>query len=445
MNVDGSKVLRLAALAGIAALAACGEREVILPGERLGIREVLDTRDGDPGAPVNRAAPAALPAPVQNGAWTQSPVSPHIRTDHAALSSAPQRIWSVDIGQGDVKRQRLNADPVTDGARVYTLSSDFVVSAVSTNGAVLWQRQIVPARDAAFQAQGGGLALGGGLLFVASGFGELVALDPAQGGEVWRQDLQDTATGAPSFRDGLVYITSGDSVGWAIEARDGRVRWRVDGVPDVGNVAGAPAPAIGPERVVFAFGDGTVQSRFRQGGDTVWSEIIAGSRRGRVLARIDDVTGDPTLAGDTVYIGTHSGRFTARDQATGEARWTVEKGALDRPAVVGNSVYFVSDLNELVRLDRATGAQIWAVDLPGWRPVARPARRRDQSVANHGPVLAGGLLWVASTDGALRGFAPTDGRLAAQVPVDGGATTEPIVAGGTLYVVTGDGALAAYR
>ncbi|SFD80893.1 outer membrane protein assembly factor BamB family protein [Roseivivax sediminis] len=440
-----AKLLNLALMAGVTALAACGEREVILPGERLGIREVLQTQPSESMPGPNRAVPAALPGAVQNGAWTQSQVSPHARVEHAALSLPLQPLWSVDIGQGDVKRQRLNTDPVSDGSRIYVMSSDFIVSAISPSGAVLWQTSLVPRRDQSFQAQGGGLALGGGRLFVSTGFGELTALDPASGGEVWSQRLQDTATGAPSYRDGLVYITSGDSVGWAIEAPDGRIRWRADGVPDIANVAGAPAPAIGAEQVVFAFGDGNLQARFRQGGNGIWSEIVGGSRRGRVLSRIDDMTGDPTIAGNTVYAGTHSGRFTARSMGSGEDIWTIDKGAFGPPLVAGNSVYFLSDLDELVRVDRETGAQVWAADLPGWKRSARPSRRRDSAFANHGPVLAGGQLWVASSDGALRAFAPEDGRLVAQVPVEGGATASPIVVNGTLYVVTADGALAAYR
>ncbi|ETX16502.1 quinoprotein [Roseivivax halodurans JCM 10272] len=440
------KLMTLAALTGATLLGACGEREVILPGERLGVREVLQGSPVDAGTPANRALSAALPGPVVNGAWPQSPVSPHVRTDHAALSLPLALAWATDIGQGDVKRQRLNVNPVTDGARVYTMSSDFVLSAVSARtGQVIWSRTLTPSRDQSYQAQGGGLALGGGALFVASGFGGLYAIDPETGGENWRQNLDAGATGAPSYRDGMVYVTSGDSIGWALRATDGRVRWTTENAENIGGVAGAPAPALGSERVVFGFGDATLRTAFREGGYALWSENLAGGRRGRVLSKIDDLTGDPVIAGDTVYAGNHSGRFAAFSLATGERRWEAQDGALERPAVVGNSVYFVSDINQLVRLDRETGARVWAQELPGWRPSARPSRRRDSSVANHGPVVAGGLLWVASSDGALRGFAPEDGRLAAQVAVPGGATTQPIVAGGTLYLVSADGTLIAYR
>tara|TARA_R100000750_G_scaffold27998_1_gene17835 strand:- start:799 stop:1152 length:354 start_codon:yes stop_codon:yes gene_type:complete len=75
----------------------------------------------------------------------------------------------------------------------------------------------------------------------------------------------------------------------------------------------------------------------------------------------------------------------------------------------GDSVFFVTDLNELVRLDSDTGQEIWKRDLPGYEPKRNPNRRRDGSFANHGPVLAGGRLIVASTDGK---FVPSTRRMA---------------------------------
>ncbi|MHA6346462.1 outer membrane protein assembly factor BamB family protein [Roseivivax sp. CAU 1761] len=437
--------MTMAALAGLVALAACSERETILPGERLGVREVLQATPPEPGLPANRALAAALPAPRANAAWPQSPVSPHVRTDHAALAAAPSPLWSVAIGAGDGKRQRLNADPVSDGARIYTLSADSRVSAVTRGGQVAWSVDLTPRRDASWQGQGGGLGLGDGRLFVASGFGKLTALDPETGGRLWEQQLGGTATGAPTYRDGLVYVTSGDSVGWAIEAATGRVRWQTETVEDVANVAGAPAPALAGDRVVFGFGDGALQAALPAGGMGLWTAYLAGGRNGRVLSRIEDVTGDPVIVGDRVYAGNHTGRFAAFDLGSGEQVWSQDQGALDRPLVAGNSVYLISDLNRLVRLDAATGAQIWSVELPGWVPTRRPSRRRDAAYANHGPVLAGGRIWVASNDGGLRGFAPEDGRLTATVPVPGGATTQPIVAGQTLYVVSTRGVLHAFR
>lgn len=177
----------------------------------------------------------------------------------------------------------------------------------------------------------------------------------------------------------------------------------------------------------------------------LWSADIVGARRGFAISLVDDITGYPVIDGDTVYAGNHSGRVVALNVNSGERLWTAQHGAMDPVWPAGNSVYFVSDLNELVRLDATDGSQIWAVDLPGYEPVRRPQRRRDSAYTNQGPILAGGRLIVASSDGFLRSFDPTSGELVSQTEIRGGATTRPIVANGTLYVVSTDGVLHAYR
>ncbi|MCC1491594.1 PQQ-like beta-propeller repeat protein [Cognatishimia sp. F0-27] len=434
-------------LGALIALAGCTDPEEILPGERLSVRDVLETRV-DPLAeePDTTGARAiALGTAQANASWPQSGVSPFARVSHAALSSAPALAWSVDIGQGDSRRKRLNVNPVMGGNAIFTVDADHIVRAVSTGGALLWSHDLTPTRDEAFQGQGGGLAYADGRLYVASGFGKVSALDASSGAEIWSQRLGSTATGAPTVSGGVVYLTAGDSTGWAIEADDGRVRWQIEGTGDVNNVAGAPAPALGAQRVVFAFGGGSVQGAFREGGLQLWNADILGRRNGIALATIDDVTGDPLISGDTVFAGTHSGRTVALNLYDGDRLWTAREGALGPLWPVGDSVFFVSDRNQLIRLDAGTGAEIWKVALPGYKPSARPNRRRDESFANHGPILAGGRLWVASSDGLLRGFSPEDGSLAVSVEIPRGATTRPIVAGGTLYVVATDGVLHAFR
>lgn len=433
-------------LAGALALAGCTEREVILTGERMNVRDVLETR-ADPldGKTVNGARAVALGGQVSNSDWPQSGVSPFARVGNAAYSGGFAPLWAVPVGAGDSRRNRLNVDPVAAGGRIFTVSADHQVQATSTGGEVLWTYDLTPQRDDAKQGQGGGLAFDDGRLIVASGFGTVTALDAASGAELWVQRLGATGTGKPSARGGVVYVVAGDQTAFAIEADSGRVRWQIEGIADVNNVAGGPAPAISDKYVVFSFGTATLQSAFRQGGLRLWNADILGRRNGVAVAGIDDMTGDPVIAGDTIYAGNHSGRFVAFSLADGERLWTARQGALGPAWPAGDSVFFVTDRNQLVRLDAGTGEQIWAVDLPGYEPTRKPNRRREASFANHGPILAGGRLIVAATDGQLRSFDPADGSLVGSTEIAGGATTRPIVAGGTLYVVSGKGVLHAYR
>ncbi len=418
-------------------LAACTEKEPILPGERLALRG--EARAEAPEGP----RPIALPAPVVNAAWPQKAGAADHSPGHPALGRALAPLWRADIGEAAGRRHRITADPVVAGGRVFALDSQARVSAFSTAGAPLWSRGLTPPADRSGDASGGGLAAGDGRLFVTTGFGTLVALDAASGRELWSQDLDAAATGAPTVAGGIVYAVSRDSRGWAIDAGSGRILWEVSGLPSPAGVDGGAAPAVTERLALFPMNSGELVAALRGGGTRVWTAPVVGRRLGRAYGWIDDITGDPVAVGDRIYAGNPSGRTVALDAASGERLWTAEEGAMSPPWVAGGSVFIVTDQNELVRLDAATGARIWGTPLPYFTS-ERP-RRRKEVFAHYGPVLAGGRLVVASDDGLIRSFDPVSGALTGTTPLPGGASSNPVVAGRTLYVISQKGGLLAYR
>ena len=433
--------------AAILALTACErEQDVILPGEREDIRAVLSDDAAEVIAEAgseNLNKPVSLDAVSRNANWVQSPASPDTRTAHPALSGSPALAWTVNIGAGDGRKNRITADPIVVDGRVFTLDSEARVSAVSTSGQVLWSTNLVPKNDSASEASGGGLAYGDGKLFISSGFGLMTALDPETGAEIWQQNLRATGSGDPTVRDGLVYLVAGDDVAWALETETGRIAWRLSASPDIKNVMGGPAPAVTDKYVVFAFGSGEVQGAFRKGGLRLWDSQVAGQRKGFSSARIGDITSDPVVVGERIYVGTHAGRTVALNLANGERIWTATDGPLNTIWPANDSVFFVTDRNELVRLDAEDGSRIWAQTLPFFTK-NRP-RQQTEIFGHLGPIIAGNNLIVASSDGQMRLFDPANGELRGSVAIPGGASTNPVVAGGTLYIVSTKGQLLAFR
>ncbi|WP_415920187.1 PQQ-binding-like beta-propeller repeat protein [Tateyamaria sp. SN6-1] len=433
---------------GVAALllSACGEREVILPGEREPIDAVLTgavTAETEAAAVTAAARGITLPAPVVNADAPQGLGTQSFRTDHPQLGSTLTPVWSVGIGAGDSRKYRIVADPVVAGGRVFTLDSLSTVSAVSTSGQLLWQRDVLPAGANDGDGTGGGLAVDGNRLYVSSGFGALTALDVETGAVVWTQDLDAPATGRPTVFGDLVYVVAGDDTGWALNKDTGRIAWQIGSSESRTNILGAPAPVIADGLTVFAFGSGEMQAVFSQGGLRRWDASVLGGRTGRALARIDDVTGRPIVADGVIYAANQAGRTVAINAGSGARLWTAPEGAFGTVLPVADSVFLVSDRNELLRLSAADGTRIWSAELPNFvndRPL-----RRSEVFTHHGPVLAGGRLLVASSDGSLRSYDPATGGLTGVTDIPSGATTAPVVAGQTLYVVNRKGTLIAYR
>ncbi|MEO0380220.1 MAG: PQQ-binding-like beta-propeller repeat protein [Pseudomonadota bacterium] len=427
-------------------LGACAERELILPGEREDLSAVLtQTAPGaDEAVAVADAARAIqLPAQVSNTEAAQSFGTPAFRTDHPSLGAALNLVFAVDIGEGDNRKHRIVADPVVSGGRIFTLDAQTTVTAVSTAGTVLWQRDVLPEGADDGDATGGGLAVDGDVVYVSTGFGALTALEASTGNTIWVQNLEATGSGRPTVFGDLVYVLAGDDTGWAVNKSNGRVAWQVTGSDSTTNILGAPAPIVVDGLAVFSFGSGEMQAVFRQGGLRRWDASVLGERKGRALSKFDDVTGRPIAADGVIYAGNQSGRTVAVSAGSGGRIWTAEEGAVDTVLPVSDSVFLVSDRNELLRLDASNGTRIWGTELPNF--VSDRPGRQVEVFAHHGPILAGGRLIVASSDGLLRSFDPASGSLTGTAEIPSGATTAPVVAGQTLYLVTRKGQLVAYR
>lgn len=432
--------------AALALLGACGNREVILEGERIDVRDsLLTSTDAAADATAEPVVAAALKLPAQESLtdWTQTSGSSGHRPVHHAYAGDGALIWSANIGAGNSNKYRISSDPVVADGRIFTVDAQSRVMAHSTAGAALWSVELVPPSDSVNDATGGAVAYGDGRVFVTTGFGQLTALDPATGAVLWEQDTDAVMTGAPTYRDGIVYVVARDNSAWAIRAEDGRVQWQLPGTPSPSGVIGGAAPALTDRLAVFPFGSAELTATLRKSGIRVWSSAISGQRRGRVYATISDITGDPVVDGDVIYVATPSGRTVALKAAGGDRIWTAEVGSYSPVLPIGGAVFLVSDDAKLTRLDGKTGQVVWAVDLPYF--TKEKLKKRKEVHAHFGPVMANGRLIVASDDGLIRFFAPDTGALIGTANIPGGAASEPVIAGGVMYILGGKGQLHAFR
>ena len=430
------------ALVAVTALAAC-DREIVLPGERFAARAPLLEVTEPASQPENVTRAISLPAAERIGDWGFRGMNTRNRLPHAALSANPQPIWTADIGAGDTRRQRINTDPVAANGRVFTLDSDMGLMATDlASGAPVWQVSLIPDFDRGAGISGGALAVSGGVVYATTNYGEIIALDATNGAIRWRQRV-GAALGAPTVSNGVLYVMGLDSQAWALTAETGQIRWTIPAgdVPSV--LTGGAAPAITDRYVLLPFATGEIQAVFPGAGVRVWSSFVAGGRLGTAYAAINDITSDPVVVGNTVYAGNQSGRVVALDARSGEMRWQAMDGAYSPVVAAGDSLFYVSDRNELLRLDASDGSRIWGIELPFY--VRERERRRKAVFAHYGPILAGGRLWVASSDDRIRSFSPESGAELGALEIRGGAASHPIVVGDTLLVVSREGRLHAYR
>ncbi len=424
------------AVLALGALASCkGNNNSILPGERLAIRPQLQVE--------NAAAAISLGAPVSNANWLQDGFSANHMVPNLALAASPALRWSVDIGKGNSDRSRITSSPVIANGTVYTLDAGGQVQASeAASGAMLWQADITPlGEQSGAEGFGGGLALDGRSLYVTTGFGELLSLDAGSGAVNWRYPFDAPLRGGPTVSAGRVFVMAANDVAYAIDGARGKLSWSQRGPQGTGPVTmGGSSPAVSGQNVVLPFSSGRTFGA-TTGGTKRWESDINAGRLSDVRALIGGLPGAPVITGGRIYAANASGQIAALRLTNGTEIWSVPAGATDSAVVIGGSVFVVSDTSQLMRIDAASGRVIWAAQLPEY---AKPEKRKG-FIAHYGPIVAGGQVIVAGTDGRLRFFDPVSGAASASLDLPGGAASAPVVAAGVLYVVNQKGKLLAFQ
>lgn len=433
----------LAAVVGAAVIAGCSgglpkigdlnpfkEEAAPLPGKRISIMPQSDRVGG--GELATGSTPVTLPAPMVNTNWTQPGGTPNNAPGHLAAAAGLRRAWSSSAGKGTSSRGRLTAAPVIYGGSIYTLdAASRVTSFNAASGGVRWRKSLVPEKETGFEGYGGGLAIDNGRLYVSTGFGSVVALDPASGKQVWEKKLGVPVRASPTAVGDRVFVISKGGIFFCLSGADGSELWQFRGLPEVTSLSYSPSPAVDGDVVTVPYPNGDIVALSVADGTPLWQENLAKTRTTTSFAAMSDAAAPVMVGGVTYSIG-HGGKFVATQQASGERIWGLDIGGVQRPWVAGDSVFVVDTRGQLVAVDRNAGTVRWTTKLPG-------------SKVWSGPVLAGGRLWLASNTGQLVGVDATAGTIATKLNVGDKVYVPPVVAQGRLYVLTDGAKLVAFR
>ena len=375
------------------------------------------------------------------------------------LTNAPQNVagdgplaivWRRKVGDGAGRRGALTAVPIVAEGRIYVLDGRSNVVAVDqATGRQVWKRSLVPTgqvrgrflRRENPSALGGGLAYGEGNIYAGTGFGNLIALNAATGADVWRMDAGSPIHAAPLSGGGRVYVTSNDSELFAVEAATGKVQWTQSAIAEPARMLSSPSPALVGETVVAPFASGEVIAYLAANGRRLWSEALTRAGTLNSLSTINDIATRPAVVNGIVYAASQSGTLAAIELRTGGRVWEKPIASIQTPLVAGAFVYAVSTTGELVALDGVSGGVKWTRQLPAYRN----ERKKKDLIAWTGPVMIGGRLVLASSDGRIEVVRPEDGTTILTRNAKSPIFIAPAIADGTLFFLTNEGELIAVR
>ena len=387
-----------------------------------------------------------VPAARRNADWSQPGGNTSNNPGHLVLAAGGRgRIWRAKLGAAGTgtgvtsfldESVRISARPIAYQGRVYVYDPNGTVSSNALgNGGRAWRVSLRPEGEGD-PATGGGVAAANGLIYAATGYGSIAALNPGNGRITWSKKIEAPARGAPTAGNGNVYVITQTNVVIAVNGTDGAELWTYRGIPERAGLLAASSPAVVGNSVVVPYTSGEVVALDAKTGEVQWVDAVTRSYRTLAISGLSDVSASPVIENGTVIATGVAGRTIAVRLRTGERVWEQNVGSAHTPAVTSTTVYLV-DLNDrLIALNRKDGSVMWSTQLP----IVKTKRKRTNWA---GPVLAGNALWLVSNEGKLIQVGAASGNVVSTQSIGDPAFISPIVADGKLLVLSGSGTLTA--
>ncbi|HQT63444.1 MAG: hypothetical protein B7Z75_06300 [Acidocella sp. 20-57-95] len=383
-----------------------------------------------------------MPAAVALRDWPQSLCNP----SHAAGNmSGPANLgqsWHVGIGAGGGYRQPLAASPIVAEGKIFAMDANGKITAVKgADGTQVWRTDTKP-KHATELNIGGGLAYHEGLIYVSTGYSELVAISPTDGKIIWRQKLDFPARSAPAIGNGLVAVITQNDLLMTFLVKTGTPSWRFVGkiMDQPASVSVIGAPAIDDGILVAGFSSGTLAALDINSGTPIWEKSLASSFGQSNPLDFSDIAAAPVIYGGVVYAISLGGSLQAIDLRSGAKVWEHNAAGNQPVCAVGKFIYVLTLEQKLVAIHQDDGLVCWSLDMPAYKNM----KAKTNPIQWNAPLMVNNLLLLTNDHSELAYVDPFTGTIGATARLFGPSDMTPIAAGYTLIILTRNATLAAY-
>ena len=316
------------------------------------------------------------------------------------------RVWETRVGRG-LGGKYLRITPAVIADLVYVADAYGRVEARNRfSGQLVWSArvgdpdappfyEVWDRRDPAFVT--GGVGAGGGRVLVGTTRGEIVALDAADGSELWRSEVSSEVLAPPVAADDVVIAQTGNGRLLALEAEDGAQRWSYDTQVPILSLRGTATPLAFGGLVFAGFATGKVAAVEAGTGAPLWEQRIMLPQGRSELDRLVDVDSSPVIGRALLFSVGYQGRLKAIRVQNGAVIWERDASSyLDLAEGYGN-VYVVSDDDTITAVNQNDATVVW-----------EQAGLRHRKLTS--PLAFGNYLLVGDDQGYLHVLAQSDGR-----------------------------------
>ncbi|WP_297425128.1 outer membrane protein assembly factor BamB [uncultured Acinetobacter sp.] len=274
----------------------------------------------------------------------------------------------------------------------------------------IWQSKISKAGISA------GAVAGEGIVVVANKKGQLFALDQATGQTKWQSQLSSAVLAPSLIQAGRVITLANDGTVFAHDISTGQQIWTYN-LPKVDfSMRGTAAPvAVDPRTVLVAWANSYVYVIDTVTGIPQLQRRVSINDGRSDIQRLNDIDGEPVVAGRYLISTSYQGQLTAMDLASQQVIWSEDASSLRSPVIFDNKVFVAQSGGQLTAYDITTGQQLWQNEQLLNRRLSNPAVLGNQLVVGD---LDGVLHLVDPNSGNLIGRAKTSGEVRSLRSVD---------------------------
>lgn len=428
------------------------EDEKRLEGKRISVLSHGSSLAADP---AQARTAVKIPGSVLNNDWSIQNAKPAANLEFGGKSSSVE----VSVGGEPEEGLRLTSTPVVGGGMVYTLDGKGVVSARSQNNIKqeAWRFEIDEGEtssevigfsfgkaDKVFL--GGNISYGSGIVFVTTGRGMVYALDARSGAEKWKREMKIPVRSSPVAHDGKLFLITSDNKLFALSVSDGTTLWNHAGFNETATIYGSPSAVVKGNVVVAPFSSGELHAVSASDGSDIWSDSLTSiSGRSSSIIALNDIDATPVIDNGVVYAASHDGVLAAIELSGGKRIWAQDISSIETPWVAGDFLFILTTANELVAINKSNGKIRWVSELPsrGDPLISWGGDKRGEKISWSGPVMAGGKLILSGSHGKAVFVSPENGSVVDSFDIPSNSFLPPVIAGKTLYILSNDANLMA--
>jgi outer membrane protein assembly factor BamB len=331
-------------------------------------------------------------------------------------------LWSADAGSAGSTGSYTFFPALTSDAIYVAARDGYVARLDPANGRERWRVDVE-------RKLSGGVGADARTVAVATEEGEVIALDADSGKVRWRARASSEVLTPPAVGAGLVLVRSIDNRIFGFGADDGKRRWvyqRASGslilrVPTGVSILGETAFA--------GFSGGKLVAVALSNGAQRWEATVASPKGANELERVTDVVGEPALQGREVCAATYQGRVACFEADNGRQIWARELSSVTGVSVDARYAFVADDRGTVHAFDRSNGASVWKQDKLANRQLSLPR-------------ATGATVAVGDFEGEIHFMARETGNFVARYSASGGAVrAAPLALPAGLLVQTREGGL----